>query len=206
MVLAAVISVPYLLYLRRRHEARVVAAGIAGLIVLAACYGWYTYGVGWPIASNSASSKAVSLVLGSQSPPSAGHLVFAVGAPVLWLGVLGLALLVVMLRYERRPGPVLAAVTLIAWCLVMYAGSRTAADGFPQRFERDLGAPLSVTAALAAGCWSSRPGWPTAGSACPGSPPRCACRRPSQVVLAVGVIATRQFLPKAARPSCCARP
>ena len=193
VVLAAVISVPYLLYLRRRHEARVVAAGIAGLIVLAACYGWYTYGVGWPIASNSASSKAVSLVLGSQSPPSAGHLVFAVSAPVLWLGVLGLALLVVMLRYERRPGPVLAAVTLIAWCLVMYAGSRTAADGFPQRFERDLGAPLVVTGALAAGvllksAWLSyrRISVPRVSAA-------LCVSAIVPLVLAVGVITTRQF-------------
>jgi hypothetical protein len=33
----------------------------------------------------------------------------------------------------------------------MYAGSRTAADGFPQRFERDLGGALSVLGALGAG-------------------------------------------------------
>jgi hypothetical protein len=33
----------------------------------------------------------------------------------------------------------------------MYIGSRTSADGFPQRFERDLGAPLSVTAAFGIG-------------------------------------------------------
>jgi hypothetical protein len=55
------------------------------------------------------------------------------------------------LRYERRPASVLATVTLLLWCLVMYAGSRTAADGFPQRFERDLGAALSVAAALGLG-------------------------------------------------------
>src|SRR5450432_5609 len=30
----------------------------------------------------------------------------------------------------------------------MYAGSRTAKDGFPQRFEHDLGAPLGVLAAF----------------------------------------------------------
>ena len=42
----------------------------------------------------------------------------------------------------------LAAVTVLLWCVVMYVGSRTAADGFPQRFERDLGAPLSVVAAF----------------------------------------------------------
>jgi hypothetical protein len=46
---------------------------------------------------------------------------------------------------------VLAALTLVLWCVLMYAGSRTAADGFPQRFERDLGGPLSVVGALGAG-------------------------------------------------------
>ena len=205
VVLAAVIGLPYLLYLRRRHEVRVVGAGLAGLIVLAVCYAWYTYGVGWPIGGNSASAKAVSLVLGSQPPPGAGHLIFAVSAPVLWLGVLGLALLVVMLRYERRPGPVLAAVTLIAWCLVMYVGSRTAADGFPQRFERDLGAPLSVAGALAAGvllksAWLSyrRVSVPRARTAL--------CLSATVLaVLAVGVITTRQ-LDSEARPAKLLRP
>ena len=205
VLLAAGTSLPYLLYLRRRHEARVVAAGIAGLTVLAIGYGWYTYGVGWPIARNSASSTAVSLVLGSQSPPSAGHLISALGAPILWLGVLGLALLVVMLRYQRRPGPVLAAVTLIAWCLVMYAGSRTPADGFPQRFERDLGAPLSVAGALAAGvllksAWLSyrRVSVPRASAAL--------CMSVAvPAVLAVGLITTRQ-LHSEARPAKLLRP
>ncbi|MDX6337940.1 MAG: hypothetical protein QOG05_5280 [Streptosporangiaceae bacterium] len=151
LVLAVVTSVPYLLYLRRRAEARVVLAGLAALALLAICYGWYTYGVGWPVAGHSASSAAVSLVLGSQPAPGPLHLFSALGPPIVWLGVLGLALLAAMLRYERRPAPVLATVTMILWCLIMYAGSRTAADGFPQRFERDLGAALSVVAALGAG-------------------------------------------------------
>jgi hypothetical protein len=42
-------------------------------------------------------------------------------------------------------------VTLLLWCLLMYLGSRTAADGFPQRFERDIGAALSVVGALSLG-------------------------------------------------------
>jgi len=205
VVLAAVISLPYLLYLRRRHEALVVAAGLAGLTVLAVCYGWYTYGVGWPIASNSASSKAVSIVLGSQPAPSAGHVIFAVSAPIVWLGVLGLALLAVMLRYERRPGPVLAAVTLIVWCLVMYVGSRTAADGFPQRFERDLGAPLAVVGALAAGVLL-KSAWQCYRRV---SVPRVSmalCLSAIVLaVLAVGVITTRQ-LNTEARPAKLLRP
>jgi hypothetical protein len=151
LVLATVTSVPYLLYLRRRAEARVVLAGLGALGLLAICYGWYTYGVGWPVAGHSASSAAVSLVLGSQPAPAPLHLFSALGPPIVWLGVLGLGLLAAMLRYERRAAPVLATVTMILWCLIMYAGSRTAADGFPQRFERDLGAALSVVAALGAG-------------------------------------------------------
>ena len=151
LVLAAVTSVPFLLYLRRRTEARTVLAGLVALGVLAIGYGWYTYGVGWPVAGHSASSAAVSQVLGSQSAPAPLHVFSALTAPIIWLGVFGLALLVLTLRYERRPAPVLATVTVVAWCLVMYAGSRTAADGFPQRFERDLGAVLSVVAALGLG-------------------------------------------------------
>ena len=151
LVLAAVTSVPYLLYLRRRTEARMVLAGLAALAVLAIGYGWYTYGVGWPVVGHSASSSAVSQVLGSQSAPAPLHLFSALAPPIIWLGVLGLALLMLTLRYERRPAPVLATVTVVLWCLAMYAGSRTAADGFPQRFERDLGAALSVAAALGLG-------------------------------------------------------
>ena len=151
LVLAAVTSVPLLLCLRRRAEARTVLAGLVALGVLAIGYGWYTYGVGWPVAGHSASSAAVSQVLGSQSAPAPLHLFSALAPPIIWLGVFGLALLVLTLRYERRPAPVLATVTVVLWCLAMYAGSRTAADGFPQRFERDLGAALSVVAALGLG-------------------------------------------------------
>ena len=52
-------------------------------------------------------------------------------------------------RFLRQPGQVAAALTLLAWCAVMYAGSRTALDGFPQRYERDVGAPLTILGALA---------------------------------------------------------
>ncbi len=205
VVLAAATSLPYLLYLRRRHQARVVAAGLAGLIVLATGYGWYTYGVGWPLASNAASSTAVSLVLGSQPASRPGHVIFALGAPIVWLGVLGLALLAVMLRYERRPGPVLAAGTLIAWCLLMYAGSRTAADGFPQRFERDLGAPLSVAAALAAGVLAKSAWLAYRRASVPRVSAALCLSAAVPAVLAVGVITTRQ-LHSEARPARLLRP
>ena len=87
-------------------------AGLALLAVLAIGYGWYTYGVGWPVAGHSASSAAVSQVLGSQSAPAPLHLFSALGPPIVWLGVFGLVLLVLTLRYERRPAAVLATVTV----------------------------------------------------------------------------------------------
>jgi hypothetical protein len=46
---------------------------------------------------------------------------------------------------------VLTVATVVGWCVLMYLGSRTSLDGFPQRFERDLGAPLSVVAAFGVG-------------------------------------------------------
>jgi hypothetical protein len=194
LVLAAVTSVPYLFYLRRRAEARTVLAGLAALAVLAIGYGWYTYGVGWPVTGHSASSAAVSQALGSQSAPAPLHLFSALSPPIVWLGVLGLALLVLTLRYERRPAAVLATVTVAAWCLVMYAGSRAAADGFPQRFERDLGAALSLVAALGLGvllktAWLA---WQTSrqGKVVPVAVLSLALAVP--VVLAVGVPSARE--------------
>jgi hypothetical protein len=46
---------------------------------------------------------------------------------------------------------VLAVLTVLMWCVMMYAGSRTSVDGFPWRFERDTGAPMVVTGAFGCG-------------------------------------------------------
>jgi hypothetical protein len=151
LLLAAVTSLPYLLWLRRRAEARMVLLALAGLTLLSTCYAWYTYGVGWPLVRHGATSSAVSLVLGSQLVLPAPHLLAQLAPPIVWLGVLGLAMLAVALPYLRTPPQVLAVVTMILWCVLMYVGGRTAADGFPQRFERDLGAALSVVGALSLG-------------------------------------------------------
>jgi hypothetical protein len=151
LVLAAAVSLSYLLYLRRRADARMILLALAATLVLSACYAWLTYGFGWPIIRHAASSAAVSMVLGSQAAPPAGHLLSELSAPIVLLGVLGAALLATSLRREHRPAQILAGVMILLWCLVMYIGSRTAADGFPQRFERDLGAALSVAGGLGLG-------------------------------------------------------
>ncbi|HLL98709.1 MAG TPA: hypothetical protein VK276_06490, partial [Rubrobacteraceae bacterium] len=52
---------------------------------------------------------------------------------------------------RRRVGApqALAYLTLLLWTLLLFVGSRTSLSGFPDRFERDLGIPLAVVAALA---------------------------------------------------------
>jgi hypothetical protein len=93
----------------------------------------------------------VAIVLGTQAVPAASHLLTELGPALVWLALFGFAALAVAVRYLRTPPQVLTVLTVLGWCAVMYAGSRTAADGFPTRFERDLGAPLSVMAAFGAG-------------------------------------------------------
>jgi hypothetical protein len=43
----------------------------------------------------------------------------------------------------------LAYLTVLLWAVLLFVGSRTPLSGFPDRFERDLGIPLALLAALA---------------------------------------------------------
>jgi hypothetical protein len=161
VLLVAIVGVVGLVYLLTRvragrfTEARrltICLAGALGLMaVLSAVYGGYIYLHGSVTGGSSSTSAAVSVAVGSQPPAAFADQVPALGPPVVWLGVLGLAALTATLwrlRRRWRPAQVLAALTVLLWCLMMYAGSRTARDGFPQRFEHDLGAPLGVLAAF----------------------------------------------------------
>ena len=87
--------------------------------VLALAYAAYTYLLGKPGGAGSGSggtSNAVSIALGSQPVLSVPHVLTALSSSVAWLGVLGLAALAAGIRYLRRPGQVLAALTLVLWC------------------------------------------------------------------------------------------
>jgi len=160
VVLAVVTALPYLWWRGQRREAGLVLLALTGLVLIATCYAWYTYGLGWPLVHHAASSDAVSMVLGTQTPSTPIHVLTELAPPIVWLGLLGVVLLALSLRGRLTSAQWLAVVTLLAWCALMYLGSRTAADGFPQRFERDLGAPLSVAAAfglavLGASLWAA---------------------------------------------------
>jgi hypothetical protein len=151
LALVAVACLPYLFYKRHIREARVLLLGLAGVAVLSAVYGAYIYNLAKIAGGHSATGSAVSIVLGSQSAPGPGGVLRELGPPIVWFGLIGVAALAVGLRHLAKPAQVLAVLTVLGWFLIMYLGSRTAADGFPQRFQRDLGAPLSVAAALGAG-------------------------------------------------------
>jgi hypothetical protein len=148
LALVAVIALPYLLLQHQRRVAKVLLLTLCAAAVLAVCYAALTYNLTGLVTGHSSTSTAVSLTLGSQSAPAPRHLLTALGPALVWLGLFGAGAVAMSVRYLARPTQVLAAVTVLLWCVVMYVGSRTAADGFPQRFERDLGAPLSVVAAF----------------------------------------------------------
>ncbi|HEY6278072.1 MAG TPA: hypothetical protein VIX86_17265, partial [Streptosporangiaceae bacterium] len=148
LALAAVTALPYLLYRGERRAARILLLALGASAVLAVGYGALTYNLAGLVTGRSSTSTAVSIALGSQPVPAVTHLLTALGPAIVWLGLFGAGAAAAGIRRLAQPGQVLSAVTVLAWAALMYLGSRTAVDGFPQRFERDLGAPLSVLAAF----------------------------------------------------------
>ncbi len=155
--LVAVSALPYLLlvHYRRTAFALVLSGGLLG--VLSILYAWSTYDLPRLLggllggSDSGAGGEAVSIAIGSQEPLGLGHLIETVTQPVLWLGLGGGLLLLAGLwpGYREEPAQKLARVTLLLWGFLLFAGSLTSLSGFPQRFERDFGLPLSIFAALA---------------------------------------------------------
>jgi hypothetical protein len=90
------------------------------------------------------------MAIGTKPTYDLGHLLATTSEPVAWLGLLGVILAAGELLRRRVGAPqALAYLTLLLWTLLLFVGSRTSLSGFPDRFERDLGIPLAVFAALA---------------------------------------------------------
>jgi hypothetical protein len=155
LALVAVLFLPYLLVRhRRRGLALLLSLTLLGFISV--FYAWDTYDLGRLVggllgdSGAGAGGTATANAIGSQEPLRLGHLVEMTSQPVLWLGLLGAFLVLNGLLHRRVDVPqTLAYLTLILWASLLFVGSRTAMSGFPQRFERDLGIPLAVLAALA---------------------------------------------------------
>ncbi len=156
-VLLAVVTLfflPYLL-LRHRRTGLVLLASLAVLFVLAAAFAWDTYDLPDLVAGLFSDSgetgrggEAVAMAIGTKPANAPTYLLVTITAPVLWLGLLG----AMMLLPNRTNGNVparLAHLTLILWAALLFVGSQTSLSGFPDRFDRDLGAPLALLAAPA---------------------------------------------------------
>ncbi|QYJ14482.1 hypothetical protein Rxycam_00278 [Rubrobacter xylanophilus DSM 9941] len=148
---AAFLLFPFLLLRGERRRAGALFVSLGGLGVLSILYAWDTYDLAGLLLGNGdsgATAEAVSGAIGTQQPFPLSHLVEPVSHPVLWLGLLGVPFALLGARRSSLPGR-LAPGVLLVWCLIMFAGSRTALSGFPERFERDLGVPLVLFAAYA---------------------------------------------------------
>jgi hypothetical protein len=153
--LVALLVLPYLL-LRDRGRGIVLLLSLALLGVLSVLYAWDTYDLPQAVAgllggSNAGTTgTAVNMAIGTQVPYTLGGLIGAVvSQPVAWLGFFGVLLLLIDRGSQPSTSQTLAHVTLVLWVLLMFVGSRTSWDGFPQRFGRDLGVPLALLGGLA---------------------------------------------------------
>ncbi|MGI8540508.1 MAG: hypothetical protein ACR2N0_12160 [Rubrobacteraceae bacterium] len=153
LALLAAFFLPYLL-IRERRTAIALFSSLAALGLLAVAFAWDSYDLGRFAlnllgGSSGPTSAAVTGAVGTQQPYDLSHLPGTISHPVLWLGLLGAALLFAEGKKPSLPYA-LAKAALLVWALLMFIGSRTATSGFPERFERDLGVPLALLAAFAA--------------------------------------------------------
>jgi hypothetical protein len=155
LVPVGILFLPYLLLRHRRRGMRLLLSLVL-LGTLSALYAWDTYNLPRLIrdliygSQSSDTGAAVEMAIGSQPLYEPQNLLLnIVTQPMAWLGLLGALLLGVgWMRLAGTPQR-LAYLTLLWWAAFLLAGSLTAYSGFPQRFSRDLGIPLSVLAALA---------------------------------------------------------
>lgn len=160
-LLLALICVSVLPSLLRRDRRRglTLLSSLAGVFALSAAYSWEIYDLGSALGGlasgpqEGGTLEAIRMVIGSQMPfPPTDLIGMVLSQPLTWLGLFGAFLL----AFDRGRGgeedasrrPV--RVTLLLWLGVMVAGASTSWVGFPQRFSRDLGLPLSLLAAFAA--------------------------------------------------------
>ncbi len=155
LALVSVIFIPYLLLRGEWRRSLALLLAFAALGGLSVVYAWDTYNLPQIVAGlfesseTSRTGNAVGMAIGTQATYTPEQLVlYLVSTPVVWLGLLGATLLVGGLSRTEAPRT-LSYLTVLLWVSVLLAGSVTSLSGFPQRFGRDLGVPLSLLAAFA---------------------------------------------------------
>jgi hypothetical protein len=151
--LVCVLFLPYLL-LRDRRKGVYLALSLALLGLFSVIYAWDTYDLPSLVAGMLGRSEtgrggeAVAMAIGTKPANGPGHFLMTMSHPVLWLGLLGLSLMLAGGKNVRDTPGILARLTLLVWTLLLFFGSLTSYSGFPDRFQRDLGVPLALLAAL----------------------------------------------------------
>lgn len=140
--------------LRERRRGLALISSFTLLAILSVLYAWNTYDLsklarGLLEGSEAGrGGEAVEMVMGTKPPESLSLIIDMTSQPVLWLGLLGAMLLAFGGGRAGSTGA-FARVFLIFWTAIMLVGSLTSMSGFPDRFQRDLGVPLALLAALA---------------------------------------------------------
>ncbi|CAN5735368.1 hypothetical protein BH24ACT22_BH24ACT22_12530 [soil metagenome] len=155
LAMVSIFLLPYLFFHKRR-KGLALFSSLALLTVLSVVYAWDTYNLTKTItgfgedSGTSNTGEAVNMAIGTQPPYPAADLIGGiVSQPVTWLGLLAFFLVLGIKRRGDQLPQFLAYTTLMLWTFVLFAGSITSLSGFPQRFGRDLGVPLSLLAAFA---------------------------------------------------------
>src|ERR671916_328911 len=164
--IVSLVFLPYLL-LKDRRKGVSLLASLALLFLLSVFYAWDTYDLPSLVAGMLGGSEtgrggeAVAMAIGTKPANGPGHFLTTMSHPVLWLGLLGMPLMVAGTKSARGTPDILARLTLLVWTLLLFFGSLTSYSGFPDRFERDPGAarsphPRHLGAAVASVGWTHR--------------------------------------------------
>ena len=146
--------VPYLL-LKDRKKGIYITLSLGLLGLLSVLYAWDTYDLPSLVAGmlggaqTGRGGEAVAMAIGTKPVSGPVHFLATMSQPVLWLGLLGLALMLADRENAKGTPDMLARLTVLVWTLLLFFGSLSSYSGFPDRFERDLGVPLALLAALA---------------------------------------------------------
>ena len=153
LAIVTVFFLPYLL-LKDRRTGTSLLVSLALLFVLAAAFAWDTYDLPNLVAGlfggddSGRGGEAVAMAIGTKPANHPTYLLVTITAPVLWLGLFG-AMVFLPKRANANTAARLSHLTLIVWAALLFVGSQTSYSGFPDRFDRDLGAPLALLAAPA---------------------------------------------------------
>jgi hypothetical protein len=154
LALVAALFAPFLLA-RDRRTGLALLASFTLLGFLSVLYAWDVYDLGRLAAGllggeeAGKGGEAVGMALGTKPPFPPEHLLLTATQPTLWLGMFGALLLLVDRGSGLSVRDALSRATLLFWGLLLFVGSQTSLSSFPDRFERDLGVPLALLAALA---------------------------------------------------------